>query len=130
MIVTDASVIAELLLQTPAAAALEERIFDPAETLHAPALLDVEVTQVLRRWVRAGQLSEPRARAGMVLLARLPVRRYLHEPLLARMWTLRASLTVYDAAYVALAEALDAPLVTRDARLVRSTGHRAHVELT
>lgn len=129
MIVTDASVVAEILLQTPDAARIEERLFRSEETLHAPALLDVEVTQVMRRYVLRHQVPESRGEAAVRMLARFPIRRHLHEPLLDRVWALRRNLTAYDAAYVALAEVLGATLVTRDARLSAATGHRANVEL-
>jgi predicted nucleic acid-binding protein len=129
VIVTDASVVAEVLLQTPEAARIEERLFRSEETLHAPALLDVEVAHVMRRYVLRREMPEGRGAAAVRVLARFPIRRHVHEPLLERMWALRHSLTVYDAAYVALAEALGATLVTRDARLSSATGHRAVVEL-
>lgn len=129
MIVTDASVVLELLLRTPTADALEARLFDAGETLHAPHLLDVEVAQVLRRYASRGEISAARGRLSLGLLARLPVARYAHEPLLARMWALRENLTAYDAAYVALAEALGATLLTRDERLASAPGMRATIEL-
>ena len=103
MIVADASVVVEVLLQTPAAAAIEANLFDAADSLHAPALLDIEVTQVLRRYVRIGDLSPARAAAAVDLLVRFPITRYVHEPLLERIWMLRDAMTAYDAAYVALA---------------------------
>ena len=129
MIVTDASVVAEILLQTPDAARIEQRIFAAEETLHAPALLDVEVAQVLRRYVQRGEMSTARGNAALGVLARFPVRRHWHEPLLERIWALKRNLTAYDAAYVALTEALGATLVTRDAGLSKSAGHRAAIEL-
>jgi predicted nucleic acid-binding protein len=129
VIVPDASVILELLLRTPAAHAIETRLFDEDETLHAPALLDVEVAQVLRRYESRGEISAERGRLALDLLAQFPIQRYPHEPLLQRIWTLRRNLTAYDAAYVALAEALDATFLTRDARVGRSAGHRAEVEV-
>jgi predicted nucleic acid-binding protein len=129
MIVTDASVILELLLRTPAADEVEARLFDAGETLHAPHLLDIEVAQVVRRYAGRGEISEARGRLTLGLLARLPIARYAHEPLLARIWALRANLTAYDAAYVALAEALGATLLTRDERLAAAPGGRATIEL-
>ncbi len=129
MIVADASVVLELLLQTPRAAAIDARLFRRGESLHAPALIDVEVAQVLRRYVRNTELDEPRARASIQLLGALPLERYHHEPLLPRMWELRENLTAYDAAYVALAEGLRAPLLTCDARLARAPGLRAAIEV-
>ncbi|MFN2387539.1 MAG: type II toxin-antitoxin system VapC family toxin [Thermoanaerobaculia bacterium] len=105
------------------------RVLAPRETLHAPHLLDLEVAQVLRRYLGQGDLSEQRAAESLRDFLDLSVARYPHEPFLPRIWQLRANLTAYDAAYVALAEALDAPLVTRDARLARAAGHEARIEL-
>lgn len=129
MIVLDASVVLELLLATPVGRRLEGRIFDPAETWHAPHLLDLEVVQVLRRYRRSGEISQPRARQALGDLADLPLHRYPHEPFLSRIWQLRDNLTAYDAAYIALAETLDAPLLTRDRRLAGASGARARVEI-
>jgi predicted nucleic acid-binding protein len=129
VIVTDASAMVEVLLRFPAAEAIETRLFAPGETLHAPHLLDVEVAQVVRRYVGRGEIDRERGRRALAILADLPVRRYPHVPLLPRIWALRDNLTAYDAAYVALAEALDAPLLTRDARLATAAGDRARIEL-
>lgn len=129
MIVVDASAALEVLLRTPAAAAVEGRIFNPDETLHAPHLIDVEVAQVLRRYAATGQIDPERCRAALADLADFSLRRYPHDFLLPRIWDLRDNLTAYDATYVALAEALDAPLVTRDRRLAAAPGHDARVEL-
>lgn len=87
---------------------MEERLFDPGETLHAPHPLDLEMAQVLRRF---------------------PLNRYPHDFMLQRIWELRANLTAYDAAYVALAEAPDAPLLPRDRRLAATPGHHARMAL-
>ena len=129
MIVVDASALVEALLGTSAAAAIEARILDSGETLHAPHLLDLEVAQVLGRYVASGEMDAERGRAALTDLADLPVHRYPHEPFLPRIWALRSNLTAYDAAYIALAEALDAPLLTRDRRLATAAGHRARIEL-
>ena len=129
MIVVDASAALEALLRTPAAAAVEERLFDPRETLHAPHLIDVEVAQVLRRYATTGEIDPDRCRAALVDLADFPLSRYPHDFLLGRVWELRDNLTAYDAVYVALAEALGAPLLTRDQRLAAAPGHHARVEL-
>jgi predicted nucleic acid-binding protein len=129
MIVLDASALLELLLGTPGAAAVRERIASPDETLHTPQLLDLEVLQVLRRYRASGALSNQRARLAIDDLAALDLERYPHEPLLDRIWQLRDKLTAYDAAYVALAEALDAPLLTFDAHLAKAPGHRARIQL-
>ena len=129
MTVVDASALIELLLGTTAATAVGARLFAPGETLHAPHLLDVEVANVLRRYAAKGQIDSERGRLALVDLADLPIRRYAHDRLLPRIWELRANLTAYDAAYVALAEALDAPLLTRDRRLAAAAGHYATIEL-
>ena len=91
--------------------------------------LDLEVAQVLRRYVSRGELSELRAGVALDTMTMFPVVRYTHEAMLPRIWELREDLTAYDAAYVALAEALRAPLVTGDERLARAPGVRAAIEL-
>lgn len=129
MIVLDASAVLELLLRTKAAAAVEARLFDGNETLHAPHLLDIEVTQVLRHYAASGAATPERCQAALDDLADLPLTRYPHDFLLARVWELRANLTAYDAVYVALAEVLDASLLTRDRRLANAPGYRARINL-
>jgi len=129
VIVVDASALLEALLRTPAAAAVESRLLAPAESLHAPHLIDVEVTQVIRRYAATGEISADQGRDALVDLVEFPLRRYPHGFLLSRAWQLRNNLTAYDAVYVALAEALDAPLLTRDQRLALAAGHHARVEL-
>jgi len=129
MIVVDASAMIEVLLRTPAAAAVDARLFEPGETLHAPHLLDVEVAQVVRRYVANGDIDADRGREALDDLAALRLRRYPHDLLLQRIWALRHNLTAYDAAYVALAEALEAPLLTRDRRLAAAAGVSARIEL-
>lgn len=130
MIVVDASALIEVLLRTPAAQAVERRLFDTRRTLHAPHLLDVEVAQVIRRYAASGEIDAERGRAALIDLADLPLQRYPHDFLLPRVWDLRNNLTAYDAVYITLAEALDAPLLTRDQRLAAAAGHHARVELT
>ncbi|MGA8183062.1 MAG: type II toxin-antitoxin system VapC family toxin [Terriglobia bacterium] len=124
----DASAVLEVLLQTPAATRVSSRIFGAGETLHAPHLLDLEIAQVLRRYVRTGIISAKRGNEALQDLADLPLNRYPHVVLLPRVWQFRHNVTAYDAAYLALAEALDAPLVTRD-RALASAGARARVEV-
>ena len=129
MIVLDASAALELLLGTPRSRRVAQRALVPAETLHIPHLLDLEVAQVLRRWVASGQVGEDRARQALDDLAALDLTRWPHDVPLERIWQLRSNLTAYDAAYVALAEALRAPLLTCDRRLASAPGHHALVEL-
>jgi predicted nucleic acid-binding protein len=127
--VIDASALLEALLQTPAAAAVEERLFADGLPLHAPHLIDLEVTQVLRRYEATGQVDAARCQDALDMLQEFSLRRYQHDVLLPRVWELRHNLTAYDAAYVALAEALDAPLLTRDRHLAAAAGHHARIEL-
>lgn len=127
MIVLDASAAVELILRTPSATAIEAQLFAPNETLHAPYLLDIEVAQVIRRYAARGELSAARGSAALDDFCDLPVQRYSHDILLPRIWALRNNLTAYDATYIALAEALDATLITRDARLASAAGHSARV---
>jgi predicted nucleic acid-binding protein len=129
VIVVDASALIESLLRTSAAPVVDDHLFAPHQTLHAPHLLDVEVAQVIRRYVANGEIDGERGRMALADLADFPLRRYPHDILLARIWDLRANLTAYDAAYVALAEALDAPLLTRDRGLASAAGHSARIEL-
>jgi predicted nucleic acid-binding protein len=129
LIVVDASVVLDYLIENqPAAEILRARLVDHAETLHAPHLVDPEVANGLRRLVYLGKLSTHRAEGAVNALQELELTRYPHEQFLERIWQLRPSLSGYDAAYVALAEALGVPLVTTDAALARSTGHRARIE--
>lgn len=129
MIVLDASVLVELLLGTESGRSIAARIADPRLGLHVPHLADVEVTQALRRYVRDGELDATSATSALQDLRALDLERHPHEPLLDRVWALRDRLTAYDAVYVALAEALDTVLLTRDARLARAPGLGRRVEL-
>ena len=129
MIVVDASVVLEVLLATPDALPLQNRLFAKKQSLHAPHLLDLEVAQVLRRYFFAGRLSADRGATALEYLSSFPITRYPHDMFLPRVWELRHNFTAYDAAYLALAEALDAPLLTRDRALASAAGHTAKVEL-
>lgn len=129
MIVLDASAAIEWLLQSPAGFRIDKRIFSTSESLHAPHLLDVEVAQVMRRYVRDKTISEQRGEEALDDLRALSLNRYPHDFLLQRVWELRATLTAYDAVYVALAEVLDAPLLTCDGRIASASGHHATIEL-
>ncbi|MDT8368709.1 MAG: type II toxin-antitoxin system VapC family toxin [Longimicrobiales bacterium] len=121
MIVVDASAVLEFLLDTPTGARVG-RLLDTAGPAHAPALLDVEVAQVLRRLVHSGSLDEEHGRALLEILQDTPIDRHRIDPLLPRIWQLRHNLTAYDAAYVALAEALECPVVTLDERIAGAPG--------
>lgn len=106
-----------------------ERALEPSERLHAPQLLDIEITQVLRRLSQRKEVSVVRAEQALEDLDDLLIERHDHQTLVPRIWQLRDSLTAYDGAYVALAEALDAPLLTCDAKLAGAHGHHATIEL-
>jgi predicted nucleic acid-binding protein len=130
VIVVDASVLLEVLLRMPAAGAVEARLFsEPRQTLHAPHLLDVEVAQVLRRYAAMDEIDQQRGEVALADLMDFPIRRYPHDVLLTRVWSLRSNFTAYDAVYVALAEALDARLFTRDQRLAAAVGQHVGVQL-
>jgi predicted nucleic acid-binding protein len=127
VLVTDASLVVDYLLDDgPRGVWCAERIAS-ARSLHAPHLLDLEVTSAARNGVLRGDVSAARARTAIADLADLNVKRYPATRLLERIWGLRETLTPYDAAYVALAEALDLPLATTDRGLARAHGHRAEI---
>lgn len=129
MMVLDASALIELLLASERGEAVASRIAEPSLSLHVPHLADLEVVQALRRYVREGQLDAREAGAALEDLLSLDLERHGHEPLLDRVWALRHNLTAYDAVYVALAEALDAKLLTCDGRLARSPAAAGRVDL-
>jgi len=129
VIVLDASAAVEWLLQTDVGVKVERKILAPGERLHAPHLLDVEVAQALRRFVATGGLTSRRAQEALDDLLDLSITRCPHDVLLERIWMLRENLTAYDAAYVALAEALGATLVTCDSKMGASPGHSARIEV-
>ena len=129
MIVLDASAVLELVLRTPAGQRVADRIGSPDETLHAPHLIDLEVAQFLRRYEAVRMLSPSRAAEALEDYTNLDLTRYPHEIFLQRIWDLRRNVTAYDGAYLALAEVLEAPLLTADQRLASTPGHRARVEV-
>lgn len=127
-LVVDAGAVVDLLLGRPAAAAIGRVLEADVDDLHAPGLLDLEVLSALRRLAAGGELTDQRAREAVDDLAGLPILRHGHVALLPRVWQLRANVTPYDAAYVALAEGLgdDAGLLTLDRHLARAvTDHTA-----
>lgn len=126
MIVVDASVLAPALADDDHDGdRARERLH--GEQLAAPELVDLEVVSILRRAARAKRIDERRSAQALADLASLPLRRVSHLPLLGRVWELRDNLTAYDASYVALAEVLDAVLVTADGRIKRATGINCEV---
>jgi predicted nucleic acid-binding protein len=129
VIVVDASALLEALLHTSDARSVEKQLFESGHSLHAPCLLDIEVTQVVRRFAAAKEISVEQGRAAVADLVDFPIRRYPHGPLLPRVWELRHNMTAYDAVYVALAEALAAPLLTRDKRLAAVARRQAEIEV-
>ena len=106
-----------------------DRALESSERMHAPHLLDVEVTQVLRRLVQRKEVTVARAEQALDDLSKLVIERHEHQSLVSRVWQLRDSISAYDGVYVALAEALDAPLLTCDSKLAGIHGHHATIEL-
>lgn len=127
MIVVDASVMVPALADDATDGdRARERL--QGERLAAPELFDLEVIAVIRKALFAGLLDERRAAFAVADLADLDLQRVSHRPLVARIWELRANLTPYDAAYVALAEMTEATLVTADRRLAQAPGPRCQIE--
>jgi predicted nucleic acid-binding protein len=129
VIVVDASAVIEWLLWTSRGIRIYQRLFSKAVTLHAPHLIDVEVAQVLRRYARDGIITVQRGQEAIEDFSDLSLHRYPHDFLMPRVWELRPNLTAYDAVYVALAEVVNAPLVTCDAKIASAPGHHAFVEV-
>lgn len=129
MIVLDASAAVEWLLVRDGAEAVADRLRDPEVTVQAPSLLGVEVTAALRGLVLGGHASPERASLALSDLASADITLHDPTPLLPRAWELRSNLTPYDAVYVALAEVLDASLVTADAHIARAPGLRATIDV-
>ena len=118
----------ELLLATRRGRKVADRIRSPEISLHAPHLIDLEVAQTIRRYVLGGAVDAERGRLALEHLVQLDLNRYFHQLFLPRIWEMRNNITAYEAAYVSLAEALEAPLLTCDKRLADSPGMRAAVE--
>jgi predicted nucleic acid-binding protein len=129
MAVLDASVLVEYLAGGEHAQEARQRIMEDPERLWAPHLIDAEIGHVLRRGTLAGELSANAASDALDALADIPMQRASHRPLLGRAWSLRKNVSFYDGLYVALAERLDLPLLTLDARLARAPGLRAEIEV-
>jgi predicted nucleic acid-binding protein len=129
VIVLDASAAIDWLLQTSAGQRIERRIYSKDESLHAPHLLDLEVTQVLRRLVREGTIPAHRADEAIRDLLDLRIARYPHFVLLPRIWRLRHNFSAYDAAYIALAEQLGAALITCNRRLASASQQALTIEV-
>ena len=127
MIVADASAVVEFVVRRDASRPLRDRL--RREVIHAPYLIEVEALSALRAVARRGELSDAIVWLARDAIASMPLLLYPQRPLMERIWALRHTHSAYDASYIALAELLPAPLVTCDARLARSTGHTAQVEL-
>ncbi len=128
MLVVDTSAILDAIAADQPAAGLVGRLSDDGD-LHAPELIDVEIMHALRGMTLRGEITDDRAADARTDFADTALLRYPHEPLGDRIWALRHNLSAYDAAFVALAEALDVPLVTCDGRLASASGHEARIEL-
>lgn len=129
MIVVDASAVIEILLQSSLGRRVKAAIGAPDESIHVPELIDLEILNVFRRFLLLRQVDVHRATEAIEDFGDMPLNRHGHTLLRSRAWELRAGLTACDAAYVALAEALDAPCVTCDRRMAASTGHGAEMRL-
>lgn len=127
-VVVDASAVLTLLLRAPSAEKVADRLRTARGSVSAPHLLDVEVTQILRRHAAADAGQIKRCQQALHDLWRMPLFRYPHAPLLDRVWKLRSRMTTSDAVYVALAEFLDAPILTFNNRL-ETQRHNAKIEL-
>lgn len=127
MIVLDASAALKMVLRHEGSDALAARVV--GSDIHAPALIEVEVASGLRRLQRQRRIAEDRAIIGLEWFLDLGIEKHHGPELTRRIFALRHSLSAYDAAYVAVAELIEAPLLTADGRLSRAHGHRAKVEL-
>ena len=120
LLVADASALVEVLLRTPQAASLDPTLNHPEADLHIPALCDIEIVSALRSGLRRELFPAWRAEEALQDYLDLPLTRHGHQGLVHRCLQLRDTLSAYDASYVALAERLDADLVTADRRLARA----------
>jgi predicted nucleic acid-binding protein len=129
VIVVDASVVVQTLLGLAGAGAIQDRLQEARGSLHAPHLLEMEVAQVIRRLALRGIIDDARGALALAHLRSFGIQLYPHGYFLQRIWSLRQSISAYASCYVALAETLDAPLLTRDRRLGASQGHAVRIEV-
>jgi predicted nucleic acid-binding protein len=129
LIVIDASAVMELLLNARGVGVIVSYMGAGVRALAAPHLIDLEVAHVLRRHIRGKSMTHARAQEALADWREFPVGRFPHDDLLGRILELRDNATAYDAAYIALAEALNAPLLTHDAKLRTIPGHKAQIIL-
>ena len=129
MIVLDASAAIELVLNTSVGKQVNKRIADEREAIQVPHLVDVELIHVIRRFVMRNVIGVARGEMAIRLWRMLDVQRHEHEPFIVRIWQLRNNFSAYDATYVALAEALSAPLITADRRLAAAPGSGIRIEV-
>ena len=127
MIVLDASVVVELLINGSLADSIREELAGRDDSFIVPHLIDVEAMSALRRLAEGRRIDSHRSAQMLAALAELPAERYAHTPLIERIWQLRHNFTAYDAVYIALSEATGSVLYTCDEKLLR--GHRAQVKL-
>lgn len=127
MIVLDASALADWLLQSPATGTAVAGALSVHREPHTVDLADLEVLSAIRRMERLGELATDRAEHVLEDMAAVPLVRHAVSPYRRRIWALRHTHSAHEAAYVALAEALDAPLLTTDRRMARSDGHTARI---
>jgi predicted nucleic acid-binding protein len=130
VIVLDASAaVAVVLNERGLAEGVRERLAQTRGAVHVPHLFDLEVLSAIRGHLRGGRLRQDAAEHALDLASQLRVRRWDHHPFRDRIWALRDNVAAYDATYLALAEALELPLVTTDARLATAKGSAAQVVL-
>ena len=127
--VVDSSAVLDMVLAAPRAEVLRDRLFSGDVIWHAPHFVDLEVLSILRKTLLSGEMDEERAARAVHVFATFPIERHAHDSYIARIWALRRNFTSYDASYVALAEALSAPLITSDAPLARAAAKFVDVEL-
>jgi predicted nucleic acid-binding protein len=128
VIVLDASAVTEVVLQSGMGSAIRQRL-RTVRLVHAPHLVDIEVTNALRKQVLVGAVAPVRARQALEDFRAMRILRHRHAPYIARIWELRDNFTAYDACYLALAEGLDATLLTRDAAMRSAPLRRGQVEV-